>query len=109
MRALAVMLMAILLAAASAAPAAAQTDRRFGQLDQSLGQLYPAQQPDVSNITLSQFLAIGVGAMTGAALVQLVLEGSSALIAGAIIGGLIGDWWFKERLWPFETHAGTAV
>jgi len=89
-----------------AAPATADAPRRYGQLEHGLGEIYPTQQPELPAMGLENFLAIGIGVAVGAALMQTVLDGSMAMIAGALLGGLIGDWWFKEKLWPFEPETG---
>lgn len=95
-----------LAAVMAAVPATAETARKYDQLQQGLGDVFPTQQPELPEMSLEHFLSIGVGIAIGSVLLQTVLDGTPAMIAGAIIGGLIGDWWYNEGLWPFEPETG---
>jgi hypothetical protein len=60
----------------------------------------------LSSITLREAAAIGTGVIVGAALWHVVI-GHSFALAGAAIGGWIGDWCYGMHAAPTLTRTGT--
>ncbi|MBI1207955.1 MAG: hypothetical protein GC191_11795 [Azospirillum sp.] len=91
------LIMALILAALfvlplGSAPASAQTQLQGGQV---------YNVANIRNMPLEQWAAIGIGAVAGAVVVESVFQGGLFSLAGAVAGGLIGNWYYEERYWPF--------
>lgn len=63
------------------------------------GDHQPAATEEVRifGIHVDQALAVGLGVAGGAIGLQILLGGGSALMAGALGGALIGNWWYEQR------------
>ncbi len=92
------------LVALNPAPARAQAERAYGQLDHSYGQLIPvaAGGRSISDMTTEHLIAVGVGAVAGLLVLDSLLGGGMGSVLGLVGGALIGDWWYREALWPFD-------
>ncbi len=94
MRLIACLILAVSLATVAPAPATAQLDRDYGEIaNQAADQL--------RGLTSEHLLAIGVGALIGASIVETFLDGGLFTFVGMVMGGVVGDWWYGEQLWPF--------
>lgn len=104
-RVLTLIVMAVVLLAGvpAATSAAAEPVRKYDQLSNDDGDLYPAQIGD-ETVTAEHAAAMGVGAVLGAMAAQVVLDGLLGTVAGVILGVLVGDWWYQEGLWPFDAR-----
>ncbi len=94
--------------ASALAPAQAQTQRDYAQLQTTHGTLFPAQSVTidgqtygVDGMSTEQMIAIGVGALVGLTVAQTVDLGLIGSAVGLVAGGMLGNWWFDERLPPF--------
>jgi hypothetical protein len=50
----------------------------------------------VQDLPLGKAVAIGVGVVVGAVLLQSVAAGDLVVVAGGVVGGLIGAWWYEN-------------
>lgn len=69
-----------------------------------------AQQPaprsgDMFGLSSSQVVAIGVGAVGGVIVAEAVVVGLP-IWAGAVAGGLVGNWWHSQQVEEMRTTAG---
>jgi hypothetical protein len=51
--------------------------------------------PALQDMTLGKAVAIGVGVVAGAVLLQTVGAGDLLVVAGGVVGGLVGAWWYE--------------
>lgn len=68
----------------------------------------PAAPPADQQIVVlkpAQLLAIGTGIVVGALVFQVAIPTRLGLIAGAIVGGYLGDFWYTGR--QLELHIST--
>jgi len=61
-----------------------------------------AAVPELQNLSLENWAAIGGGAIVGAVIIDTIGGGALAQIGGAIIGGLFGSWYYDQNYWPFQ-------
>ena len=54
----------------------------------------------------AQWLAIGAGVVVGAVVIDALIPGDLAYIAGGIVGGYLANVWYNGR--QIELHMGTA-
>lgn len=55
------------------------------------------QQQGIDGISTGKLIAIGGGAVIGAVLLESVVVGDAAALAGGVIGGFVGAWWYDSR------------
>ena len=56
----------------------------------------PVAQGAIDGYPLNKLLAIGVGAILGAATSQAIIGGEVVALAGGVVGGLVGAWWYDN-------------
>lgn len=62
----------------------------------------PPQNTDIVVLRPAQLLAIGAGVVVGALAFQVAVPTRLGLIAGALVGGYLGDFWYSGR--QLELH-----
>ena len=55
----------------------------------------PAQQ-GFDGIDGSRLVVIGAGILIGAVAMEVLVAGDLAILAGAVAGGFLTDWWYRE-------------
>ncbi|CAK0771222.1 membrane hypothetical protein [Azospirillaceae bacterium] len=78
-------------------PASAQSQPVGGQMVQISGSAINPQ-----DFPAEQWVSIGVWALVGASAANAAIEGTLFSVAGTVVGALVGDWWYRERRWPFR-------
>ena len=71
-------------------PAAAQQGAA-----QAPAALTPVAQTTIEGFPLDKLLAIGAGAILGAAMAEAIIGGQVVALAGGVAGGLVGAWWYN--------------
>lgn len=56
----------------------------------------PAQGPKTAEVGTAKVLAIGIGAILGAAAAQAIVVGDGVALVGGIAGGVVAAWWYGE-------------
>jgi len=56
----------------------------------------PVAQTTIEGFPLNKLVAIGVGALVGAAATQAIVGGEVVALIGGVAGGLVGAWWYDN-------------
>jgi hypothetical protein len=56
----------------------------------------PVAQAATDGFPLNKVLAVGVGAILGAATTQAIVGGEVVALVGGLAGGLVGAWWYDN-------------
>ncbi len=56
----------------------------------------PAQQT-IEGIDPSRLVVIGVGVLAGAVVMEVLVVSDLAILAGAVAGGYVTDWWYRNQ------------
>ena len=86
------LMLTLLIAAIGVLPAAAYADKPT---------IVPVQAPAPSGAEMgidpAKVIAIGAGVVIGATVFSSLLSFRGAAALGAVVGGLIGNWWYGDR------------
>jgi hypothetical protein len=56
-------------------------------------------QTTLFGIPVDQALTTGFGILAGAIALHAFIGGGASLMAGGLVGALIGNWWFEQDVW----------
>ena len=57
----------------------------------------PAPVSGEVTVNLTKIVAIGAGVVIGAVVLEALAAGDAAVLAGGIIGGFVGAWWYDNN------------
>jgi hypothetical protein len=57
----------------------------------------PPVEQVIEGIDSSRLVAIGAGLLIGAITMEVLVAGDLAILAGAVTGGVLTDWWYRKR------------
>jgi hypothetical protein len=60
----------------------------------------PFKHAQFLGITADQAVAVGFGLLGGAIGLHALLGGGASTVIGGVAGGLLGDWWYEQKLNP---------
>ncbi len=56
----------------------------------------------LTHMDLKRLLSVATGIAIGNLLIEIVYPGGPLGFVGMIGGALLGDWWYRQKLWPFH-------
>jgi hypothetical protein len=57
----------------------------------------PPVEQGIESIDPSRLVVIGAGILLGAVAMEVLVAGDIAILAGAVAGGFVTDWWYRTR------------
>jgi hypothetical protein len=54
-------------------------------------------KPGEMSVNVGKVVAIGVGVVLGAVVAEAIFIGDAAAVAGGIVGGFLGAWWYDNH------------
>ncbi len=57
----------------------------------------PPPEQAIEGIDASRVVVIGAGLLIGALAMEVLVAGDVAILAGAVVGGVMADWWYRTK------------